>query len=205
MQTKVTYKNTGDIKPLLQEIRDLVYLWLKRDDTVTPLLLLLVGILNRTYELTDSAIWAIDEKRPLTSAQMLRALIETLGYIYYWKDKFAKASDGNELKELILQALMGSRKENDNFQQINILTAIDKASLRFDRLRRNYDDISEVVHPNAASHFYIGKAVNDEEMLAEFKLPFYDFKGTDELATINMTGECCCHIIGICKQLVRES
>lgn len=204
-QNQITFNSTAEIKPLLRKIQQMVFARIKGSPDISPLLLLLVGVLNRTYELTDSAIWSIENKRPLTSAHMLRGLIETLGFIYYWEKQIEAAKDIKIAEEKISQALFGTRRAGNSYQQVNTLTAIDSATTEFSELRKTYDDVSEAVHPNSASHFYYGKAVDDEEKLAEFRLPFYDFKGTDEKATINQTGECCYHIIQICKRLLTKS
>lgn len=205
MKNQITYKSTAEIKPFLKDIQQIVYKRIKENPDISSLLFLVVGVLNRTYELTDSAIWSIENKRPFTSAHMARALIETLGFIYYWEKQFEKSNDVKDAEEKVSQALLGSKLKGDQHEQVNILTTINKATKEYSDLRSTYDDISEMVHPNSASHFYFGKAVNDKERIAEMKIPFYEFKGSDEKATINITGECCHHIIEICKKLITKS
>src|SRR3989344_7915384 len=173
MQDQISFKSTEEIKPMLKNIQKLVYKRIKKDSSISSLLFLLAGVLNRTYELTDSAIWSIEKRRPFTSAHMARALIETLAFIYYWETEIEKSKDAGEVETKILQALFGSKHKDDPNQQINILTTIDKATKEYSHLRQNYYDISEMVHPNSASHFYFGKATDDKEKLAEFSLPFY--------------------------------
>jgi len=202
---EIKFKTTKDIKPLLKVIVNEVYARFNRDQNITTLSLLLVGLLNRTYELTESAIWGIDHDRPQTSAHMLRALMETLGFIYYLERQLEKAQDQEDGYEKIAQALFGSRKDDGKYKQVNILTTIDKAVSRYSQLRKNYDDISEIVHPNAASHFYTAKPIDESKRTVQIILPFYQFKNMDKLATINQVGECTYHITEIGKRLLTLS
>ena len=172
----ITFRKTSEIKPYLKEIQDLVYKRIKKDSSISSLLLLIIGILNRTYELTDSAIWSVENSRPLTASNMLRGLYETLGYIYYWNQEINTTSNIQERENKIRQALLGSRRKGDQVQQVNILTCIDEAKRQFTELRRNYDDVSEAVHPNSASHFYMAKAKDNQRGIAEISIPFYQFK-----------------------------
>ncbi len=70
---------------------------------------------------------------------------------------------------------------------------------------KNYDDVCEMVHPNAASHFYIGKPSSDKDRTVKIILPFYEFKNADKLATTNQVGECGYHILQITKRLISKS
>jgi hypothetical protein len=166
--------------------------------------LLVWGLLNRTYELTDSAIWAIEKKRPQTATHMLRALIETLGFTYYIMEELQKATHPSNLHEKITAFFMGSRHPEAKFKSVNILTCIDKATKLFPHLREVYDQLSEVVHPNSASLAYSGMADPEKgESHAKFGLPFYVFKGDDEKIVINQVGECCHHIASLCDSLMQ--
>ena len=202
MQNKITYTTTKEITPLLEEIQKLLLSRLKQNPDITPLLLLIIGILNRTYELTESAIWGIENKRPLTAAHMARALVETLGFIYFLEKQIKKAKTGRNREEKISRALFGSRLKKGSPQPINVLTTIDKATKEYRHLRKLYNELSEVVHPNSASHFYPAKPFKDKPLTTQISIPFYEFKGKDKEALINITGETCQHIIKICKRLI---
>ena len=164
--------------------------------------LLLLGILNRTYEFTDSAIWAIDNNRPQAAANMFRALIETLGFAYYTWEQTSGPKD-KSFYEKITSLFFSSRKENAPYKSVNVLTYIDKAVKMFPQLRQSYDDISEVVHPNAGSLAYSGKAIGDDGKV-EFKIPFYEFKGDDKDKIINQVGECCYYIQELCREALAK-
>jgi len=198
------FKSTQDIKTELDKIPHLGYEFLSKDKNLYTHSLLLVGILNRTYELTESAIWAIDNNRPQSAANMFRALIETLGFTYYsWEQVLPGKNEGVYKK--IVALFFGSRQAGAQFQSVNILTCIDKAVKMFPELRRNYDDISEIVHPNSKSFAYSGKTVGeDKSMEVEFKIPFYEFKAGDKEKITNQVGECCYYIQAICREIIEK-
>lgn len=201
-ESTITFRNTDEIKPFLKQIVGLISSRVKKDPSITALLLLVVGVLNRTYELTESAIWSIENTRPITSFHMIRGLYETLGYIYYWKEKVDSISDTNKKTEDVWRALMGSRDKANKYQQENILNCMDRATKQFTELRKNYDMACEAVHPNSRSHFYVAKPTEERTHTVTFKIPAYWFKEDDEKALINQTGECCYHIIQLCKELL---
>lgn len=200
---QLKYKSIKDLKPFLKKMMDIVYKRMEKEPRLTLLWLLLLGILNRTYELTETIIWSIKNKRPQTTALCLRSFYETLSFIYYWQQKINQTPDNNKHK-IIENALLAGRKENYRYKSINILTCLDKATERFPDIRKNYDEISELVHPNAASHFYTMK-IDRENKTGECEFPFYEFKENDKENSLNQAGECCEHIINISKDLVKIS
>lgn len=200
---QLEYKSIEDLKPFFKKMMDIVAERMKKEPRLTLLWLLILGILNRTYELTETITWSIKNKRPQTTALCLRSLYETLSFIYYWQQKIEQSSD-NKKNVIIENALLAGRKENYRYKSINILTCIDKAKESFLNIRKNYDEISELVHPNVASHFYTME-INEKNKTGSCVFPFYKFKFNDKKNSLNQTGECCEHIINICEDLVKIS
>lgn len=198
----IVFNTVDDIQPLLGEITETIALRLKKDSSITQLFQLVMGILNRTYELTESGIWAVTNSRPQTAAFMVRGLHETLAFIFYVKKKLSACSTKEEYDEVLNQLLFGTKKEGEEPKAVNILTCINKASKQYVELEMRYNEISEVVHPNSASHFYVGKPVDEEKMEIELRIPFYEFKGIDKEAMVNQIGECVFHSITICRELL---
>jgi len=201
---EVTYNNTSDIRLLLPGIKDIVRDLVQKDVHVYTDTLLLLGILNRTYELTESVLWAIENNRPLTAFNLLRALFETLGFTYYSMEKLNSVTSSDQYHEEVNRLLFASRANDSEHKAVNILTCMDCASKTFVKIREQYDNICETVHPNAASHFYCAKVGDDESRDVEFRLPFYEFKNQDKLAMTNMAGECCSNIQALCKTIISQ-
>lgn len=199
----VKFKNTKQITKILSDFTDTSYKYLKKNPDIYSHTLLIVGLINRTYELTESAVWAIDQNRPLTASNMLRSLFETLGFSYYVSASLKKQKNISDIANQAEKLLFGSRKPGAKHQSINILTCIDKAIQQFPNLRKNYDDISEIVHPNSASHFYIGKIDDIKKGNLKSTIPFYDFREQDKEKIINMTGESSEYVLFLMKDLIK--
>ncbi len=202
MNSEPHFKNTEQLEELLKEIPKLALNIVKADEgKMYRHTLLNLGILNRTYELTETGIWAIQKKRPHTGASMLRSLIETLGLAHYaWKQ--TKNDNKNEVFEKLHKMLFGSREKGAEIEAVNILTCIDGATTMFPHLRESYDQCSELVHPNSGSLFHFMKANPEKgEGAVEVIIPFYDFKEEDGVKLLNQIGECCHHTIRLCKEL----
>jgi hypothetical protein len=201
-QQAITFHSTKDIKPLLKQIQNLIMMRLTKDANITYKFLLVCGLLNKTYELTESAIWSIQNDRPQTTTFMLRGLYETLAFTYYAKDKILKAANKEDYDKTISELLLGTKKPGAQYPSVNILTCIDKASKTFTELRKNYDELSELVHPNSASHFYVAVPDDKKEMTISLRIPFYQFKESDKAKSLNQIGECCFHIIRLCSEML---
>jgi hypothetical protein len=101
------FNDTADIKKELKEVIHVANKFLSSNENIYVHTLLISGILNRTYEFTDSAIWAINNERSQTTASLLRALIETLGITHYiWKN--CQTSDATVLSEKMISFIFGS-------------------------------------------------------------------------------------------------
>ncbi len=196
------FKTTKSIETELKKIPHLGLEISSRSKNLYSHTALLLGALNRTYELTHSAIWAIDNNRPQTTVNMLRGLIETLGLTHYVWGNIRK-DDKSGLSNKIDKLLLGSRNDKTSYQSINVLTLIDGATKAFPKLRQSYDDLSEMVHPNGMSFLYSFKAVGDESKgTVEFRIPFYEFKVDDKQKSINQVGECCYYIQVLCREII---
>lgn len=198
----VTFYSVAEIKPLLQKIQDLIYERISKNPDITYRLLLVCGLLNKTYELTETALWAIENNRPQTTTFMLRGLYETLAYTYHAKDKILNAKSKEEYDQVISSLLLGTKKPGGKYPSVNVLTCIDKASKTFTELRKNYDELSELVHPNSASHFYVAVPDSEKEMTISLRIPFYQFKESDKEKSLNQIGECCLHVIRLCAEII---
>ncbi len=193
----MTYKTTEDIKPVLDNLHETIFRFMSLDEHIYKYSLIVVGIANRTYELTESSLWGLDNNRPHSAALTLRGLIETLAFTYYFVDEMYKNGTDSEKLDRVL---FGSRSGVTDFESVNILTCIDKAVKMFPQLRQSYDDLSEMAHPNVRSLFYAGTPESTDGKVT-FSIPSYKFKEQDKEKMYNQTGECCFHINRLFKEL----
>jgi hypothetical protein len=195
----VTYKTTDDVKPILSELSKTAFHFLSLEKNIYKHSLIVIGIVNRTHELTDTALWSIDNDRPHSSALALRGLIETLAFTFYFIEQVYKNGTNAEKLDRLL---FGSRTEVTEFESVNVLSCIDRAVKMFPQLRQSYDDLSEMAHPNANSLFYVGTP-EGELGHVKFSIPFYTFKGKDKIAILNQTGECCFHVNRLLNEMTQ--
>gem|GEM_PF-2373897 len=195
---RLDFKNTDQLQKQIDRIQPLVFSRFEKDKEFFYLDLLNIGLLNRTYELVETSIWALKKDRPQTTAHMLRGLIETLAFIYYWASKIGEANSNQDKNELVKAALFGTRDKSTKFESINILSCLKKAKERFPNLEDNYKDVCELVHPNSSSHFHFLKATREGKSALAI-IPFYEFKEKDRERSLNQIGECAFHIINIAE------
>ena len=104
---------------------------------------LFLGILR---ELTHSNVLVVNI--------LLRQYLETVAITFYasWKPGYLET------------ALVGTGKD-----RVNILTAVDHLDKkRYNGTRKDYDDLSESLHPNSKSHFLCSKPIDEEKRIAQF-------------------------------------
>jgi hypothetical protein len=115
--------------------------------------------------LLESGAYEIQEGRPLVAALCSRALLEDAALLWGFNRQmlpFLKARDADGIDALVFPKVFASRRPKDieehgeEIKARNILTSIDKMTVDHPNIRRIYDDLSEVCHPNSLgvfSHF----------------------------------------------------
>ncbi len=200
---QVSYTDIEQLKNLLPKLTDTGLVLFADTGKIYPHTVFVTGVLNRTQELTESAIWSIESNRPLTSFAIIRGLLETVGLVYYALDKVKTASSA----EVFNIFLYGSREPGSEAQSVNILTCIDKATNAHPNLRSSYDQLSEFVHPNSASILYAGRVSGEQDegssaRMVDFTIGHHSFKHNHKTVSINLTGECCAIICDYCQQII---
>ncbi len=104
--------------------------------------LLVFGLTARAISLYNGMKEALEESNPYVFVILYRAQMETLATVNHL---IKKPSDAKKF-------LHGGRK-GTKYRISNILTLIDECKPKYPRLRGIYDEISEMAHPNSASHF----------------------------------------------------
>ena len=100
------------------------------------------GAIIRSLNAYRGAIWALGKRNPHVLYNCLRSQCETLALIHYCVLK----------PEYIETATLGKKKHSVKEHQIvRIGIMIDELDRRFKGIRKDYDDLCELVHPNPAS------------------------------------------------------
>ncbi len=125
--------------------------------------LLLRGLLARSQGLLGAALREALKRNGPAVLSLLRSQCETLAAACY-VEKFP---------DKLRTVLLGSREKGAKIESPNILTQIDHASKKYHGLREDYDQLSELVHPNAASHFSSIEVLDEEHRTVRFSSKGY--------------------------------
>lgn len=109
------------------------------------------GLLHRIADLVGSAIDLYKQRKDLPAFVLTRAALETFALFYYFiKNTETAVNSGKvqELDDILMRLLFGSRNAGDAAKAINILTAVDRLDKDIEGIRAMYDDLCEIAHPN---------------------------------------------------------
>ncbi len=149
----LSLKNYNEkLKSLLIEHHKAVYYYsrsrLKVNDLVNVAhVVLMDGIIARSLNIFEGILREFYNKNLFSFHCLLRAHIETLCLIYYINknsDYIKNAVNGMK------SSINGSTK-HEEFPVISILTMLEHANKKYNKLEENYNILSEYVHPNAIS------------------------------------------------------
>lgn len=123
-------------------------------------------LLHRIYGLSESAINLLDALKNPEAIILIRAAQESTALLYWLYLEMKKVCDNNNLNEFdsfIMKLLFGSKIEPIKEKAYNILTAIDKVDKLIQNFRKNYDILSEFVHPNSYGTFISHGKLNKQK------------------------------------------
>jgi hypothetical protein len=121
--------------------------------------------IRRGLSFLESGAREIKKDRPLVAALCSRALLEDAATLWGFNRQILpllERRDVDGIDALVFPKVFASRRPKDiekhgeEFKALNILTAIDKMGAEHPNLRRTYDELSEICHPNSLgvfSHF----------------------------------------------------
>lgn len=116
--------------------------------------LVISGAILRSLNCYRGAIWALGNRNPHIFFDSLRSQCETLALIHYCILN----------PDYVEAATIGSRKHEDEELRIkNVLTMVDKVDKKHKGIRKDYDDLCELVHPNPASLYANIKAEGGDD------------------------------------------
>ena len=120
--------------------------------------ILLSGLIARSYGLLSAATREIIREDMAAVVTLLRAQCETLAAACYVE----------EFPEKFRSILYGNRTDGSREKAPNILTQVKHANKKYQGLLDDYNQLSELAHPNAMSHFAPITIVDEEKRVVEF-------------------------------------
>lgn len=119
---------------------------------------LLSGLIARSHGLLSAALREIVREDMPAVVTILRAQCETLAAACYVE----------EFPEKFRSILYGNRTDGSKEKAPNVLTQVKHANKKYEGLVDDYNQLSELAHPNAMSHFSSIRVVDEEKRVVEF-------------------------------------
>jgi hypothetical protein len=128
------------------------------------------ALIWRTEELARTACDALERDDFTAAALLARATIESAALA--WKlmevlDDRRKLSP-QELNDTLMRMLVGSRLWSDGPQALQILSCIDRMDKKVPGVRKSYDILSEIAHPNWRGVFGMYAETDEAKFTAHF-------------------------------------
>jgi len=128
------------------------------------------ALICRTEELARTACEALERDDLAAAALLARATVESAALA--WKlmevlDDWQKLSPKN-LNGILMRMLVGSRIWPDGPQALNVLSCIDRMDKKVPGVRKSYDILSEIVHPNWRGVFGMYAKTDGEKFTVHF-------------------------------------
>lgn len=143
--------------------------------TLNSSALVIHGAIMRSLNTYRGALWALGSGNPHVFFDCLRSQCETSALLHYCSLK----------PEYIKTATIGSRNNPDKDLNIpSILTMVDKLDKKYNGVRKDYDQLCELVHPNPASLYASLQILDEKDKVVA--LTTQPKKLSDEQALIHM-------------------
>ena len=128
----------------------------------------------RFVDISCSVMRCVDEDRTASAAVLTRAALDTGATVSYLNDRLRRALDtgavGNT-DDRLMKLLPGSRTMQEVLPlAINGLTLVDAVNMQVDGVRHQYDELSDLAHPNWASAMNLYWGRNFDERASSYGL-----------------------------------
>ncbi|MBZ9988161.1 hypothetical protein LB572_13770 [Mesorhizobium sp. BH1-1-5] len=148
------------------------------------------ALIWRSEELARNACDALEREDLSVAALLTRALTENAALVWkLWEILDARHSHSpQELNDLLIRLLVGSRKWPDGPQAMQILSSIDRMDKAVPGVRASYDSLSEIAHPNWSGVAGLYSKPDPPRYLTDFGRGLRDTKGTADMIANALLG-----------------
>ena len=128
------------------------------------------ALIWRTEELARNACDALDRDDIAVAAILTRAVTESAAVAWKLKEVLdtRRQQTAEQLNEILMRLLVGSRIWEDFPQAVQILTSLDRMDKRIPGVRKAYDNLSEIAHPNWRGVFGLYSITDEAEFTTYF-------------------------------------
>ncbi len=157
-----------------------------REKAPFQLLCTRAALMWRTEELARTACDALERDDLAAAALLSRATVESAALAWSLMevlDERQKLSP-QQLNDTLMRMLVGSRLWPDMPQALQILSCIDRMDKKMPGVRRSYDMLSEIAHPNWRGVFGMYAEIDKPKFKAHFSRGLRPAEGTKD-AVVN--------------------
>jgi len=128
------------------------------------------ALIWRTEELARTACDALERDDFAAAALLARATVESAALAWQLMEVLGDRQklSPQELSEILVRMLVGSRLWPDGPQALQILSCIDRMDKTVPGARKSYDILSEIAHPNWRGVFGMYANTDDAKFTAHF-------------------------------------
>jgi len=128
------------------------------------------ALIWRTEELARNACDALERDDLAAAAILTRAITETAALAWKLMELLDTREEHStqELNDLLMRLLVGSKKWQDVPQAFQILTCIDRMDKKVPGVRESYDSLSEIAHPNWCGVFGMYSKTDQAQFVTYF-------------------------------------
>lgn len=162
----------------------------------------------RIVYLIDGVIAEWNAQRPMNASMLLRSATETIASLHHALEIAEGRVAANSIRDAhdhLVKAMYGSRQmrltQPEMPESTNVVTQINRLDKKFPGLRRYYDSLCEVTHPNADGMVVFGDVDHDT-----FTISFTETHSseTDFLIQQIIAGLAMLDVAGLCLQRARD-
>lgn len=105
----------------------------------------------RAEEFSRAACDMFERDDVVVGVSNTRSTLECLAVIFHINEKMVSQQKNgldSDLDEQVMKVLLGFKSDPDFPQMVNVLTMVDKLDSKTPGIRKNYNTLSEVAHPN---------------------------------------------------------
>jgi cation transport protein ChaC len=148
------------------------------------------ALIWRMTELSRAAFESFEGDKLGSAVILTRAAVETSAAQWYlWRklNGAVQARTVGDIDKDLMKLVMGSKTNPDLPQAINVLTFIDHTSKDIDGFREQYDNLSEVAHPNWAGTTLLYSKPDPQSLCADFGANIRGDRGTKQVGALNLS------------------
>src|SRR3990172_7348369 len=126
--------------------------------------------LHRAVDLSSEVCNSWNKGQVAVSFLLVRALFENATFMYDLSillTRYIKEDKFQEVYDLIVNRMFGSRTFTALPKSINVMTVIEKLDKKFEGLKDSYERLSEFCHPNYSAMYGLYAKLNKKEIYYE--------------------------------------